>query len=277
MKRNNGVLECWSVGVLEALCFLITPLLLHSITPSASAFTPGPQSAAFLGSNKRRPPEDITTDLRAYWSFDTATVSGSSVADLTTNANTLTLHNSPTIVAGHLNEAVSFASASSQWADAASSLSLMMSNSEITVSFWIKLLAFPGAGKYPMIVAKGHPNSGFVGGYFNGDDLKVYSGVGTGGSDAYCSTGYTLPTNAWHHIALTQTNWNGQAMTIYVDGATNCTIANVANLENNSDLLTIARHYSNPAAYGYLDAIVDEVRIYGRPLTPAQIATLAAQ
>lgn len=78
--------------------------------------------------------------------------------------------------------------------------------------------------------------------------------------------GYTTPLNTWTHLAFVKTT-NGVAL--YVNGALNSTNANKASV----DATTLG--FGIAAATGdYLDATLDDVRIYTNALTAQQITNL---
>ncbi len=229
----------------------------------------------FLGANKPvRFSEDLTTGLVAYWSFDTSTVSGASVTDLSGFANTATLQASPSIVSGHLGDAVQCLSASSQYVTAANSASLNCSTS-VTVSAWVKFITLPASGKNPVIVGKLADNLGY--GLFFSGPASTYGIFGAGGAFQLTTAWPSAATNIWYHVCVVNEGAtpSTQMLRLYVNGA-EITPAITWNSDTttNTSGITMMKHYSNS---DLVNGLLDEVRIYNRPLTAAQVASLAAQ
>jgi len=239
------------------------------------------RSPEFLGFTDD-PVQDILTGLVAYWSFDTSTVVGADVTDLSGNSNTATLQNSPSIVTGHNAQAVSLVSASSQYVSAANSTSLDIKSSDpglgaCTVALWVNFATLPAAGKNPSLFGK-HTDVRGYGIYYNGDGNYVAGLFGT--TAVWVETPTHSPTTGtWIHYVTSVDPVPSVAShaRLYVNGveisppgtfwggaATTCTAGPI-----------LGRHYSS-GAYGYLNGLIDEVRVYNRALTAAQISYLAA-
>ena len=84
-----------------------------------------------------------------------------------------------------------------------------------------------------------------------------------------------LQTQQWYHIVIT---WQPNKQTIYVDTikeAENTTVAVADSIPNNPQPLRIG--YEPDSANGYFNGIIQEVRIYDRPLTENEIRQLYQQ
>ena len=104
------------------------------------------------------------------------------------------------------------------------------------------------------------------------------------GSAGYATLQYDLPISAWHHVAFTYDQGNARG---YVDGQPaapgDSTFTSAPNPSAPSGGLNIAASYqaSTPANQRseqpyFLSGMLDDVRIYARPLGADEIAKLAA-
>ncbi|MDB5234010.1 MAG: hypothetical protein JWR44_1003, partial [Hymenobacter sp.] len=74
----------------------------------------------------------------------------------------------------------------------------------------------------------------------------------------------TLSTNAWYHLAAT---YDGAAMKLYINGTLDATLSATGNVVANSPF-SVARNYASSRC---LDGSIDEVRVWKRALTAAEI------
>jgi len=80
-------------------------------------------------------------------------------------------------------------------------------------------------------------------------------------------SGVTLPLDTWFHLACVRT---GASFTYYIDGVDVGTAANTN--ASQVDFNTFAN--SSPNAANPLEGLIDDIRIYSRALTPAEITEL---
>ena len=80
-----------------------------------------------------------------------------------------------------------------------------------------------------------------------------------------------MPLNAWTHVALT---YDGTTMQLYVNGVLAASQARTGSIQASSNPLWIGGN----SPYGeYFQGLIDEIRIYNRALTQAEIqADMAA-
>ena len=98
------------------------------------------------------------------------------------------------------------------------------------------------------------------------------SGGGTlGGATVFVSGPTASPINAWTHVALT---YNGTTLRLYVNGVLAASQARTGSIQASSSPLWIGGN----SPYGeYFQGLIDEIRIYNRALTQAEIqADMAA-
>ena len=222
------------------------------------------------------PGEDITTGLKAYWSFDATTKTGDTYADLTGNGNTLTITNGATNATGKVGDgALWLQDTNSAYAWAADSPTLNVPvlgpGSSNTLACWVKVGAYPVGGKFPGIVMKNDTTKGY-GLYYEGG-LKGLDGT----SAVWNPTDpVSVATNVWYHVCVVFDN--ATYLAIYTNGVQYLGSNYVGGLiATNGNPLYIGRYYVTPETYGYFDGYVDEVRIYNRVLTQPQIQRLANQ
>jgi Concanavalin A-like lectin/glucanases superfamily len=85
-------------------------------------------------------------------------------------------------------------------------------------------------------------------------------------SDGHASSAAALPLNAWSHLAAT---YDGSMLRLFVNGAQVASTAYTGSLSTSTSPLRIG---GNSGFGEYFAGVIDEVRVYGRVLTPAEIA-----
>jgi hypothetical protein len=97
--------------------------------------------------------------------------------------------------------------------------------------------------------------------------------TGIAGSRVSITSASTVSLNIWHHLCAT---YNGTTMSLYEDGIkdTNTALTNLVIGSNSIDLRIGAFMASDPIE-DIFDGTIDEVRIYNRTLTQAEIISLA--
>jgi len=102
--------------------------------------------------------------------------------------------------------------------------------------------------------------------YANGDGQRPASIVTTGGAERILSSGGTLPTNAWTHLAST---YDGANQMLYVNGVLVGSRPQAGSISISGGKLRIA---GNSVWGEYFAGYIDEVRVYNRALSQAEIA-----
>ncbi len=115
--------------------------------------------------------------------------------------------------------------------------------------------------------------------YINQDrfGVQLADGTGTFGYDNYDSPDlkkFTL--NTWHHIAITVRRTS--FIRFYFDGVLvkQTVPAHLGSLLNGGNLRIGANGYDNPSSSGFFKGILDEVDLYNRVLTTAEIQAIYA-
>ncbi len=225
---TNGILEMW-VKV-TSLTSSSTPIYLGygDTTLTADASSTTTWSNGYIS---------------VYHLKDGTTLSG--VDSLAAHNGTLT--NTPTAVAGQIDGAGSFASASSQYVQLGASVN------GYCYSAWIKPTSFPGA--LNMIVGKnGTGTQGIAIFYITSGSKLVYNA----GNGQVTSTG-NISTGTWTYVTG-QLETGSQTSTIYINAGSRQTGTNVSSSITGTNSTQIA---SDQAGGGrYWNGPIDEVHIY---------------
>jgi hypothetical protein len=101
--------------------------------------------------------------------------------------------------------------------------------------------------------------------YANNDASRPAGYVQIGNADRVATGTAVVPTNTWTHLAFT---YDGANMRVYVNGALVRTVARTGNIAVSNDPLRIGGN----ASWGeHFTGLIDDVRIYNRALTLAEV------
>ncbi|MBP6002580.1 MAG: VCBS repeat-containing protein [Pyrinomonadaceae bacterium] len=175
--------------------------------------------------------------------------------------NNGTLVNGATYTDGVVGRAFAFNGAD-QYVDIPDSQSLRPTNG-LTVEGWIK---FNSSGAQAAMISKP-----FLSGSSNSyviwrQDTSLYAGTSSGAIGA----SFTPTAGRWYHMAFTYDSTTF-VHRLYVDGAILATSTYEANITYDTAPLLIGTDKDNGQAVLQLDGAVDEVGIYGRPLSTVEI------
>jgi hypothetical protein len=187
--------------------------------------------------------------------------SGNYANDSSGHGNTATLYNSPYWWTTTYGMALWFNG--SAYGSVAENSSLEMTN-QLTVSFWLD----PNANTNldPRVIEKLYDWDVKLSG---SNRLPQFTSHGGG----YATLNYSLPLNTWHHIVFT---FNSGIVTGYVDGLP---VAFLANTFTSGSLPQFAYGLSigtDSSMSNYLIGSLDDVRVYNRALSAADVAALYA-
>src|SRR3989339_24129 len=191
----------------------------------------------------------------AEWHFDEGT--GSSASDSSGNSNTGTLTGSPAWVAGKVGAGALQFDGLNTYVSVNDSNSLDLTNG-ISIETWVKCADISQDGSTRRVLDKGS--------YLIGASDKAYFKILKGGiASSVEKTWTSADVNVWHHIVGT---YDGATMKLYQDGVKAAEIATTGNIDTNTTALNIGRQ---PSGAGRFSGIIDEVKIYNRALTDAEV------
>ncbi len=206
---------------------------------------------------------DVSTGLVGWWKLDDG--AGTTCLDSSGNANTGTTHNAPTWAAGHIgNFALTFASASNQYVNTAAATNIPKINASQTLSAWVNI---PNTAATYDIVVPELNGSGANQLRIGGGNIQVSQWGG-----AATITGGAVSINTWHMLTWTY-NSVGPVNTVYIDGVQSGATTATAT-QNFTPTAVFIGSYGAGAGNENFNGTIDDVRIYNRVLSAADIAQL---
>jgi hypothetical protein len=207
-----------------------------------------------------------TTELAGLWHFDEGT--GTTAIDSSGNGNNATIHGA-TWVNGKYGDALSFNGVNNYVVTPNITL-----GTSLTLSAWVNVTSF-NPSQAATIVGQDNPNyllniyeeGNSFGAYVFGGTIATYSGV---------------TTNTWYNVALTlnMTAYTASSTTVtyafYVNGAL---VASGSYTNTYWSESTVGNYPIDVGAwpfysYGYANAVIDDVHVYNRVLSLAEIQSL---
>lgn len=194
-------------------------------------------------------------NLIGQWTFN------ETAKDATGNGNDVVLVGDPSFVPlGQTNQGMSLDPAFGQYVDYGSS-ALFNITAAFTLESWFTLRNLPAGGGEPLIFGKDHTLFGTTY-YSNGNS---YSYVGGGA----LVVPVPLTLNQEHHLVQT---WDGSVISVYRDGVLSGTFSSSAAPNSNSANSLLSGKPGPSDGTGFLDAIIDETRIYTGALSAAEVS-----
>ncbi|MEM1175586.1 MAG: DUF6701 domain-containing protein [Pseudomonadota bacterium] len=135
----------------------------------------------------------------------------------------------------------------------------------VTVGAWINPRSLPSGGDIHTIVAKDE-NYEF---HINSSAQVYWFWTDGGGSNRTLTSTATVNLDQWYHVAIT---YEAGSQVIYLDGSPVATSSRTETLETNNDPLRIGNDVNG--SNRNFDGFIDEVNIFGRALTQAEVQTL---
>ena len=213
-------------------------------------------------SNPSSPP--LPDGLVAAYNFSDSI--GTTTADVTGNGNAAILANGVQWAAGTYGSGVKLDGAD-DYVEIANSPSINLSGNALTFSAWVN----PAGGTGDQVLfAKGY-NGSMVSPYYQyavelrGGGLSPALLIGTAGGLKEASMGSALPKGQWSHFAVV---FNGSQAAFYVNGAPVSTPALAASITPRDTPLRLGAD-AQPGQY--MNGSLDDVRLYNRTLTQAEI------
>ena len=147
------------------------------------------------------------------------------------------------------------------WVTVANAADLAPANG-LTISAWVRPSVL---STWRTVMMKERPSVPSYALYAN-SDLNRPAGRRLGSSDVLTSGSSALPVDVWSHLAMT---WDGATTRLFVNGAQVATAASTGPIASSTGPLRIG---GNSLASQWFNGRIDEVRIYGRPQTAAEIS-----
>lgn len=210
--------------------------------------------------------------LALAYSFDSLTVVGSEVTDVSGKGTSGTLVHNPTSVAGRQGEALSFNGAS--YVDLGTS-SFGLANNH-TFSFWMKQNVNNSLVANDGILGRGGSTHPLTIQIANNQKMRVATRLTNGTTTAVSSalTSDVLALGIWTHVAVVHDGDAG-VRKIYFNGVlkSQTVIAGTQDWSNSTRKLTLGR-VSLTASDGFMGAI-DDFQLYDRALTDSEVQQIA--
>ena len=216
------------------------------------------------------PPTNL--GLVGYWSMNEGT--GTVAGDGSGNGNRGTLTNGPTWVDGKRGKALNFDYVN-DYVEAADKVSLRVGVPSFTFSAWLKPGNVSGCGADgtgPNCIIFNKENS-YEWAISNNNNIN-WAIRNTSPGWAWRSSGLSAPTNTWTHIVIT---YNGSNIITYKNGgASTNSQSGSGNVDNTTyqNALRIGARNAPGAASAFFPGLIDEVRVYNRALSAAEVQAL---
>jgi len=214
----------------------------------------------------------ITNGLVGMWSFNGPDMSGATAYDRSGQGNNGTLTNGPTPAIGKVGQALKFDGVDDyvNVGDPASG-NLDFGTGGFSVSVWVISRGYANIGSsMNTIIGKQQVTSTGWGIYINADNKARFNVLGAGLPNSAISNS-AINNGQWHQIVGVRQD-NG-SVKIYVDGVYNADGTATTNSVSNALPLYIGNdNYSGSARV--FSGFIDEVRVYNRALTEAEIKRL---
>lgn len=245
-----------------------TRRLFHFEVPGRVGFFIGPR-VAFYAADTLNPPPAGSGPFSHYPLDETA---GTIVPDIAGGPDGAT-NNNPAWTAGQIGNALAF--------DGIDDFVTLPNNrggsGQGSISMWVRTAHdFTDQGMlfYANVSANANANGGGpdleMHLNFNADDTVSFFIEGGTAPDLVLGSGRTLNDNAWHHVVAT---WDlGGFADLYVDGQRTATASNGLWADMTWQIVT---RLGRPAANArYYNGIMDDVRVYTRPISHAEVNDL---
>jgi hypothetical protein len=185
---------------------------------------------------------------------------GTSIADATGKSHTGTISGATWSAAGKNGKALSF-DGINDWVTIADANDLDLTNG-MTLEGWVRAASLSG---WNTVVLKEGSGSLVYGLYANDNAPRPAVTMAIAGIDRSATGASSVPLNAWTHLAAT---YDGTTLRLYVNGVEALSRAQTGNMTASTNPLRIG---GNGVWSEYFNGLVDDVRIYNRALTSAEI------
>jgi len=218
-------------------------------------------------------PAGIPTGAAGFWSFDAAAMSGSTALDQSGNGDNAACSGISSIL-GAVNQAAHFNGSSAQCSVQADT-GMLLTN-DLTLSAWVRTT---NSSRYESLLstydASANENNYLLRTTPSGTlSLLIGGGNMAGGYRIEALDARKINDGQWHHVAAVMQI--GTGVTFYVDGVAGSLVQE--NILAKLHLFVLQFGITSWTPYGnYLTGDLDQVRIYSRALTAAEVAGLAQE
>ncbi|HEU0025243.1 MAG TPA: LamG-like jellyroll fold domain-containing protein, partial [Thermoleophilaceae bacterium] len=228
------------------------------VTVTAAGASGSPKTVAVTLTVNTAPPPG--TGPVGAWGFDET--SGTSVSDASGHGNNGTISGAVRTTAGKAGSALTFDGVN-DWVTVADAASLDLTN-RATLEAWVYPTALGGAWRTALLKERtGH----LAYALYANNDIARPSGHLFTSADLYASGATQLPLNTWSHLAMT---WDGATQRLWLNGTQVASRAVTGTLPNGAGPL---RFGGNSVWAEWFAGRLDEIRVYNRALTQAELQT----
>ena len=205
----------------------------------------------------------------AWWTMDTADISGSTLYDVSGNNNDGTIYGAVS-TPGIINEALSF-NGTIDHVDVAHASSIDFADEDFSVSVWFKTLSVATRN---YILSKNYGDEGVAWYGINilPDERAIICYVDDGVNNSMVNTTNSYNDGAWHHLVFVR-NTTTNKLIAYVDGEWNAENTDISGSIANNGILTIGAR-ADLETGRFFDGSIDDIRIYKYALTLEEVKTL---
>jgi hypothetical protein len=225
-----------------------------TITVSGSGATPRSVPVTFTV----EPGPSTPPGLVAAYGFEETT--GTNVTDSSGGGNLGTLSGATRSTAGRFGRALSFDGVN-DWITVPDTNALDLTTG-LTMSAWVNPVTL--SGSWRTVLIKEQPG-GLIYALYAGEGVARPSAHLFTTSEQSSAAPNTIPVNAWTHLAAT---WDATTLRLYVNGTQVATRALGGTLRTSTGVLRIG---GTGVWSEWFRGLIDEVRLYSRALTPAEI------
>ena len=213
----------------------------------------------------------LSSGLVGYWK-EGETSQSAAATDSSGNATSLTDSGNITRVAGKFGNGGNFEPGSSRYQYAADNAPLSITGSA-TLTAWIKPTSVTASTLFDIVGKFDGSNESYLMAQF-GDEIRCY----IDSADNYATTdAANLATATLYHVACSY-NASTATVTIYINGAISASTVTgtiPSSIGDDTGVFAIGAEDINNTPKNFYDGIIDEIRVYSRALSSADIRQLA--
>lgn len=207
---------------------------------------------------------DLTDGLVGYWSFNNC-----DATDDSGNGHDGTLYGNPQCIDGINGKAFSFDGVD-DYIEVPNSESLNPSAVSFSAWFLTRSVEEPGGCKWQTLIFKKNSNYTEFESYAAGGGPKMCATTSSVSHNQVSVCSQPLQANTWYHIAVTITS---EEIRLYLNGSLNETKPTGFPIDHGDRPLFFG-YTGESNCGGYFNGLMDEVRIYNRALSEAEIQEL---